>query len=89
MNMNKWIISIPKIAEHIMCLNVVLVSDGWEYTKNNQLLPLLLLLLLLLKAIIIIIIIIIIVIIVVIIIIFKRSKGREILSEEKRLAEEK
>jgi len=40
MNLNKWIISIPKIAELLMYLKVVLVSDG-EYTKKNQLNPIL------------------------------------------------
>ncbi len=40
-NLNKWIISIPKIAELLMYLKVVLVSFAGEYTKKNQLNPIL------------------------------------------------
>jgi len=38
---NKWIISIPIIAEHIKACIVVTVSDCEEYTKNNHLNPIL------------------------------------------------
>ena len=41
MNLIIWIISILKIAEHIICLKVVLVLDGGEYIKKNQLNPIL------------------------------------------------